>query len=475
MLKTIIAKEMLDQFHNIRFFVLVVICMILFPLSAFVGYQDYHNRVVDYNNSVKLHQEKLDNLENVELFDGGFGVEGYLPPSSLSIFASGLTDMMPKKFVVKRDGLNFLAGDSSDEPVIAITGKLDYMFTIMVIFSLFSILLTFDTICGEKEKGTLKASLANAVPRNTIIFGKYIGTMLTILLPLFVSFLVSLILLILLGYPLFNQAIFIRIILILISSIIFISIFSCIGIFISSRVHGSKVSIVLLLSIWVLFIVIIPKSSNIIVKAIIPIRSGEVIQLEKYHLRHNLELEKGSRMDELDKTLPKFDRSHPEDYDHIRAERDKVLTPLRAEYRLKIAEGERKIERDYELEKQKQSSLTMTMARISPVTYFYQIITNLAWTGEQDKSNFKASARSYQQVVDEHVFNHIFRDVLPSGRARMGMSGNINFKNLPIYQYNEISLVDTFKVIFLDLMLFIVFAILSFVVAYVSFLKYDVR
>ena len=349
------------------------------------------------------------------------------------------------------------------------------MFTIMVIFSLFSILLTFDTICGEKEKGTLKASLANAVPRNTIIFGKYIGTMLTILLPLFVSFLVSLILLILLGYPLFNQAIFIRIILILISSIIFISIFSCIGIFISSRVHGSKVSIVLLLSIWVLFIVIIPKSSNIIVKAIIPIRSGEVIQLEKYHLRHNLELEKGSRMDELDKTLPKFDRSHPEDYDHIRAERDNVLTPLRAEYRLKIAEGERKIERDYELEKQKQSSLTMTMARISPVTYFYQIITNLAWTGEQDKSNFKASARSYQQVVDEHVFNHIFRDVLPSGRARMGMSGNINFKNLPIYQYNEMSLVDTFKVIFLDLMLFIVFAILSFVVAYVSFLKYDVR
>jgi hypothetical protein len=51
----------------------------------------------------------------------------------------------------------------------------DLMFIVKIVLSLFAILFTYDTIVGEKEKGTLKLALSNDVPRDRLILGKAIG------------------------------------------------------------------------------------------------------------------------------------------------------------------------------------------------------------------------------------------------------------------------------------------------------------
>jgi len=122
-----------------------------------------------------------------------------------------------------------------------------------------------------------------------------------------------------------------------------------------------------------------------------------------------------------------------------------------------------------------QNSVALTLARISPATSFNKITTDLAWTGEQTRINFDKSAKAYQTVLNQSLFNFIFRDISPAGGISMGITEPINFKELPAFQFERSPLPETFKAIVLDVGLMLFFSIFSFVLVYVSFLKYDIR
>ena len=115
------------------------------------------------------------------------------------------------------------------------------------------------------------------------------------------------------------------------------------------------------------------------------------------------------------------------------------------------------------------------LARISPVTSFNQIITDLAWTGESTRKKFINSAKGYQAVLDQALFKFIYRDVLPSGGVSMGMTKMVNMAELPVFNYSLVTLPESFSSITFDIILLILFTTLIFLLLYVSFIKYDVR
>ena len=477
MIWTITKKEILEQFISVRFIVLTLICITLLPMSLFVSYRDYENRIADYNRSAQLNQENLEKISFAEVFTGDFAIKGYRPPSPLSVFASGLSESMPARLEARKTGLSLLNDGAKDESILTITGKIDFVFILLIVFSLLAVLFTFDAICGEKEKGTLRAALSNSIPRDKYILGKYFGTMITLLIPLIVAILFGLILLVLLGYPIIRNEILLRIFFIFISAVILISIFTSIGLFISSRVNNSKTSIVILISIWILLMFVIPKGSNIIAKAFIQVDSEEVVHLRKNLIRQNLELEKGKRIFEAEKILPQFDQNSDDEQENnrISEERNQVLNPIRNEFAQKINYEMNKIEDQHRLKKTWQNSLALSVARVSPATSFNKITTDFAWTGEHSRQKFTESAQAYQPVLNQALFNYIFRDINPAGGISMGISGRINLKELPVFEFERESLADTFKAIFLDVGLLLFFTICCFVLVYVSFLKYDIR
>jgi len=477
MIWTITKKEILEHFISVRFIVLTVICITLLPMSLFVSFRDYQNRISDYNRSIKLNRENLEKISFAEFFAGDFSIKGYRPPSPLSVFASGLSESVPARLEARKTGLSLLADGAQDESILTITGKIDFMFILLIVFSLLAILFTFDAICGEKEKGTLRAALSNSIPRDKYILGKYFGTLITLLLPLIVATLLGIVLLIMLGYPITGNEILLRIFFIFISSIILISIFSSIGLFISSRVNNSKTSIVILISVWILLMFVIPKGSSIIAKAFIRVESEEVVQLQKTLIRQNLELEKGKRIFDAEKTLPQFDPNNDNEAEsnRIAEERNKVLNPIRNEYAQRINDEIMKVEDQHNLSKAWQNSLALNLARVSPATSFNKITTDLAWTGEHARENFTESAQAYQTVLNQALFDYIFRDINPGGGISMGITGGINLKELPVFELENEPLSDTFKAIGLDVGLMLFFTIFSFVLVYVSFLKYDIR
>jgi ABC-type transport system involved in multi-copper enzyme maturation permease subunit len=79
---------------------------------------------------------------------------------------------------------NLVDSKYESNPVFSVFGTLDLTFIVKIVLSLFAILFTYDAIVGEKEKGTLKLTLSNRVPRDRLILGKVIGGFVSLLIPL---------------------------------------------------------------------------------------------------------------------------------------------------------------------------------------------------------------------------------------------------------------------------------------------------
>ena len=61
------------------------------------------------------------------------------------------------------------------------------------VLSLIAILFTFDLISGEREHGTLRLTLANSVPRHTVLIGKFLGALVSISVPFTLAILINLV------------------------------------------------------------------------------------------------------------------------------------------------------------------------------------------------------------------------------------------------------------------------------------------
>ena len=70
---------------------------------------------------------------------------------------------------------------------------IDVVFIFKIILSALAILFAFNTISGEREDGTLKLVLSNAIPRDIIVLGKYLGGMLSLFPIVLISLIVALV------------------------------------------------------------------------------------------------------------------------------------------------------------------------------------------------------------------------------------------------------------------------------------------
>jgi len=477
MLYTIIMKEIHDNIISLRFVLLLLLTLTLIPLSLYVNYNKYETRVADYNQSVQLYDEVWAQRDIDGHFNQQFSVKGFRKPNALSVFVNGLESSMASGFNAYKEGLVYEKTNSLDETILSLMGKLDFLFIVQITFSLLAILFTFDSISGEKESGTLRLSLSNTVPRYFYIIGKYIGIMVLLIMPLLMSMLAGMIMLIILGFPLTDAEMVYRIVLMTVTAVMIISVFVCLGLFISSRANSSRTSIVILLSLWVIFTLIIPQGSEILARVVKPVRSREVVRLENKMLRKNTDIEIGEALFELRKKMNLEQEKLEKDSDGYNAASSRYVSlrnSTRTELEDKFIATIKSIERNYHNEKQQQNNTAYYLASISPLTPFINIMTNLTITGKESRDSFESAAKSYKEILDQEWFSAVSRDVAPGGHVRIGIKG---LNTGIVAQFRDVTptLRQTLMTITFDSLILMLYMILTFTLAYVSFLRYDVR
>ena len=143
--------------------------------------------------------------------------------------------------------------------------SIDIVLIFQGILSLLALTFAYDAIAGEYEHGTLRLVLSHPVRRGSILVAKYIGAIVCLLVPLLMSLLLMLILLTTSVMISLNTDDFLRIGGIVLTSLIYLSLFYLIGMLISAITRRTSTALILSMFVWGFLVLVYP---NMILTAV---------------------------------------------------------------------------------------------------------------------------------------------------------------------------------------------------------------
>lgn len=469
MLRDIITKEIQDTITSPRFVFTFLLCTILILLSVYTGINNYLAEQKEFNAAVALNRKNLESQPSYFIL-AGTGTKINKRPQVLSTIVSGVEEAVGRTATVNvAYDPSLVESKYGSNPVFAVFGALDLSFIVKIVLSLFAILFTYDAIVGEKERGTLKLTLSNRIPRDRLILGKAIGGFISLLIPLVIPLVLGL--LILLAYPNVSLAghDWTRIGLVCLMFFLYLSVFFSLGLFVSTRTVRSSTSFLILLFIWVTFVTIIPKAAVMTAARIYPIPSV-----------HEITAQKDAYLQEIQKEAiveqTKYFREHPrpekaEDRAKWNEDVKKWAEDFQQRLTGKIDERNAAIERDYQTKMRSQQRLAVNLSRVSPASALMFGCMSLARTGIDEHERFLNSIKTYKPIFTQWVNAKMMRTV----NIGQGEQPKPDLNDMPQFAFVPERIGDSFKRMLPDLLLMVFLIIFFFVGAYVSFLKYDAR
>ena len=483
MLITLIQKEIMHHVLSARFVALLLMCVLLIPLNFHINYRRYLQRQVDYQEAVekennkdlaeqpwKQHKTTDPNLEVSKLI---------LKPTPLSVFATGLESALPSSLGMTRNGIKRGEAALSTAPIAFLLGHLDFVFVVSTVFSLLALLFTFDAVAGEREAGTLRITLANALPRDIFLWSKLIGGYIVFILPFLISLIIGLLVLVWQGFPLAEPDIFPRVLCLIGISLLYIAVFFAMGAVISIYFDSSKTALIVAFTIWVFAVLILPRVGFLAAQIVAPTSTtAESVYREKAlrraEFRGTLEAERNKMMSEvlsemmqesngMQESKPTgFITVDPEYFDKM----DEKMLPLEEEARLKYRDLATQLDRRYQQERKYQDAIGINFSRITPTASFIFLATDATQTGQVKRNTYFQTGTRYYETLDAEMFSKMLDSAL------------LQTEEIPDPMQppslTALSLEETLQYAALDLLLLCFFAGGFATVAFLKFFRTDI-
>ena len=478
----IAKKEIYHNLMTLRFVLMIILLPVLMVANALIyGFGDsgYREEVNTYHRAMERRLSLVKGYAEESL--GKLAMRGpgeiYKQPSPFKFCADGADELIPRSIPIVGSGaargggvttayhwrelwtLEYLPSNHGSDATTLI--KIDWVF-IGIFMSFFVILFTFDAIAGERAYGTLSLMMSNQISRGQMLFAKYLGAFLTLMVPLVIGVLMNLLVIYLSGNIPFSSSDCLRILGMIGLFALHISIFIFLGLFFSSRVSNAITSLVWLLLTWVCLAFIFPSLLGLFVGTLDPIPSIEIVSSRKRTQLANIEDE--FRPMELLEVTKLSEAPSPDNPSATR--RWATYFTRRYETRTQIA--------DTHVDQQfRQVRLARELTQISPIVCFQYAMEGLANTGIVSYMDFVKQVRRYRQTFVDFIKteDRSHPDSLHVYPVREGLSQKPvdpnavpRFEERPSYQ----------SVIF-PVALLILFNIMFFIAAQLSFLKCDLK
>ena len=266
MMMTLIRRELLDNLMTFRFAAAVFITLLLVVANTIVLLKDYEQRLTAYNTAA---QESHQELRKEKTYSGYAGeLVVHRPPNPLSIFNLGLDKQVGNKIEVYHAFVPTIWDSEkhgADNPFLNLFTSIDIVLVFQGVLSLLALIFAYDALAGERERGTLRLVLTHPIQRGYILFAKYISAMLCLLVPLLISLLLSIILLTTSTTISLSAANFLRIGGIVLTSLLYVSLFYLIGLCISAMTRRTSTALMLCMFVWGVLVLVYP---NLILTAV---------------------------------------------------------------------------------------------------------------------------------------------------------------------------------------------------------------
>ena len=406
MIWKIARKEFLLNLMTFKFAVGTLACVVLTAVFMPVLVADYQQRLEIYNKNVTDNEVELRNVKVYRNITHTI----YRSPAILSAFSAGLEkqlvgsarielDKVPELSVTQRKGNPYL-------PILAV---FDESVIFKIIISMLALLVAYDVISGEKERGTLKLMLSGATARHQVLLGKLLAGLVTLSVPVTITFVIGLVVLMSSAMVALDGAAWIRIGLMFVASLAFTTAMYLVGLLFSCLAGRSAISMVLGLFVWIIFAIVIPNAGVHIATHIRPLesqekRDGQLMSL-KESLRNELRNIKVDFSDSITRSdVPgAFGGYYTKIMDRAYLDADRQLNAQMVSLRIKYADMFLDVENRYLTSFFRQKDLANRFACVSPISNYENVMAILAGTDLTNFQHFINDVRDHRKQVLEYI------------------------------------------------------------------------
>ena len=485
----ITKRELFDHLNSLRFILTVVILSALMVTNAVVHLRTHPERVRNYSENVAKSFNKLKSrTELYSLAEKGPG-NLYKRPSSLAFIADGGTAYLPGHtsnegtwsksgpgWKVKSNWwLSYGSANPDAKDLRPQATKIDWVFIITYLLSFIPLLFTFDALSGERQQGTLRLCLANPISRPVLLIGKFLGTLITVLIPFVFAVLLNLAVISTDSWTQLSAADWGRLGLILLIASSYTGIFIGLGLMVSAGTREPRVSLVVLLLIWVATVIFMPSTLGTLstkwmppVQTIDQFHASREAALEQinadYNDRLNAIKEKKSpnllslsELQKLFETSPEAARAEAEKYRAVwETEGDEELA-LKAELVKGDVETRERFNREYLNAQVAQVQRARVVTRFSPAAIVQYALESMAGTGFNRHLQYLEHVHRYTKQFRQFIVDTDRGDIqsrhligIPEGMSQKPIAS----ESLPKFE-DKIAFSDTFNSATLDLLLLV--------------------
>ena len=465
MLKTIIIKELQNHFYSLRFLISLFIVVLIFGIGTpgvvktIKTEQDQYAQF-QQNKAEAFKRGASDNLTKLAIK----GTNHQFNPRSNRIISDCNEISLPNKITYSAYNVfGFDVSLGSINPLLKKSHALTWSFVVIMILSFLALLFAFDSISGEKENKTLALSLSNSISRGSLLFGKFISIISLLLLIEFLGVLVGLIIILISGGIQLDAHFILDCFGFLILSLLCISSFTAFGMLSSVLARNSNVSLLISLSIWLLFVIIIPNSAVYLAMKVFPIDSA-------YQVQQSIDQDREA----LNNAAPKGSWSS-RDNDPFLPNHE-----LRANLQMSFLQSKKKHRDAYSSDMMRQFEKTRNLTLISPVALFdYSTEAFLGGGYFRFRKNWD----------DLHVYQEQFLayfkevDMADEGsphwynpyEAYSTTSQSVDPETVPVYSEKASSFGESLTFMLKYVIILIIYTGVIFSLCFVFFMRYDPR
>jgi ABC-type transport system involved in multi-copper enzyme maturation permease subunit len=345
---------------------------------------------------------------------------------------------------------------------------------ISLLLSFVALIFTYDSICGEKKAGTLRLILVASIPRHNLLCGKYLGAMFTIGIPLLVGLLINLLIINSSQTVNLGAINWLKIFIVIVVSLLYLSFFVLLGIFVSTKITHPINCIVSLLLIWTILVILVPSSGRIISSTFhnIPTHADvqrRIRETQEDFAKRILSGKYGPRAANITSS-PNNPAADP---------------PARAKYKNEQAETINRIIEDHIRQMTTQAVIGRTFTRFSPAVLYQRASEIIVGAGINRYRSLYQQVKRHQTVFKECVYRKDQEDsgslhlLFPEEKLvenwRAISQEAVNFATVPKFQEQYPHILGTLRLTIWDIGLLILYNLFLFMASFVSFSKYDAR
>ncbi|MCE5272446.1 ABC transporter permease subunit [bacterium] len=405
MVLSIALKEFYNNLVSARFAIGFLLCLGLIPLTLVVGIGEWESQVTAYETQRAEAEKKLDIRVWSQLQP-----RVVRAPEPLSILARGLSSRLGRYVDISFTAKPFKAEGAAaagDNPLLSTYLSMDFITVLAVVLSLLALLFTYDSASGEREQGTLKLVLANSIPRHSVLLGKVLGGCLTILPILLFCYLLCALAITLSPSVAFTADDWLRLCLIVLASILYFAVFAFMGLLVSSTVRNSAAGLVVCLLAWVFFLFVAPNAAGFLASSLVETPSEKVLATATWDFTK----EQWRKADELRGKEPEevyeWENVRREQNGAVElkganaAYMEWYRQGNRAVYEYMLASAETlwQMEKDFLDRQDRQRRLAERLSMVSPSQVFILLCNSLCRTDVESYRRFLERASGYREEL----------------------------------------------------------------------------